>query len=571
MANLNIDAEHALTYDAIVIGSGISGGWAAKELTEKGLRVLMLERGKPLEHVTGYENAFKAPWELKYGGRLTVEQIETHPKVSRDYPYNEMTEKYWFPDADSLYKEVKRFDWYRPNIVGGKSIMWGRQSYRLSNLDFEANLRDGIAVDWPIRYEDLESWYSYVERFAGISGEKMGLPQLPDGEFLPPMEMYFVEKEVKQRLEKAFPGRKMTIGRVANLSKAAEAQLGVGRAPCQFRFRCSWGCPFGAYFSTQSSTLPAASKTGRLTLRPDSVVTEITYDEAKRRATGVRVRDAVTMQDREYFAKVIFVCASAMSSTALLMNSISDRFPNGLGNDSGELGHNLMDHHFRAGATGTWEGALDRYYYGRRPNGIYVPRYRNIGAEKRDYLRGFGYQGGASRQNWERNVAELSFGADLKTELTQPGEWTMGFGAFGETLPYHENRMYLDKVSKDKWGMPVVVFDAEWRENEKKMRFDMANDAKEMLESAGLKNVVSHDKSPPLGAAIHEMGTARMGRDPKTSILNGHNQVHEVANVFVTDGACMTSGGCVNPSLTYMALTARAADFAVEEMKKLNL
>ena len=571
MPNLNIDAAKELTYDAIVIGSGVSGGWAAKELTEKGLRVLMLERGRQLEHVTGYENAFKSPWEMKTNGQLTTEQIESHPKLSRDTPYNEMTEKYWFNDSDSLYKEVKRFDWFRPNIVGGKSIMWGRQSYRLSDLDFEANLRDGIAVDWPIRYKDIESWYSYVERFAGISGERLGLAQLPDGEFLPPMEMYFLEKEVRKRLEKNFPGRHMTIGRVANLSKAAAAQLGVGRSPCMFRNKCALGCPFGAYFSTQSSTLPPAAKTGRLTLRPDSIVTEIVHDNATQRATGVRVRDSVTMQDREYFAKIIFVCASALSSTSLLMNSVSDRFPNGMGNDSGELGHNLMDHHFRTGANGEWEGDHDRYYYGRRANGIYIPRYRNIGADKRDYLRGFGYQGGASCEGWQRNVAELSFGADFKSELTKPGQWTMGLAGFGETLPYHENRMYLDKSAKDKWGMPVVVFDAEIRENEKKMRIEMANDAQEMIESSGLKNVRTYDKGAHLGMAIHEMGTARMGRDPKTSVLNAHNQIHAVKNVFMTDGACMTSGACVNPSLTYMALTARAADFAVDEMKKLNL
>ncbi|HEY3900463.1 MAG TPA: GMC family oxidoreductase [Chthoniobacter sp.] len=571
MPHLNIDAAKELTYDAIVIGSGVSGGWAAKELTEKGLRVLMLERGKQLEHVTGYEYAMKAPWETKYDGRLTTEQIDSHPKLSRDYPYNEMTANYWFNDADSLYKEVKRFDWYRPNIVGGKSIMWGRQSYRWSDLDFEANQREGIAVDWPIRYQDIAPWYSYAERFAGISGEKLGLAQLPDGEFLPPMEMYYLEKEVRQRIEKAFPERTMTIGRVANLSKPTQAQFDVGRSPCQFRNRCAMGCPFGAYFSSQSATLPAAAKTGRLTLRPDSVVTEIVYDDSTQRATGVRVRDAVTLQDREYYAKVIFVCASAISSTVVLMNSVSDRFPNGLGNDSGELGHNLMDHHFRVGASGVWEGGLDRYYYGRRANGIYIPRYRNFGSDKREYVRGFGYQGGASREGWQRNVSELAFGADFKTELTQPGEWTMGLTAFGETLPYHENRVYLDRNSRDKWGMPVAVFDAEIRDNEKKMRVDMANDAKEMLEASGLKNVQVFDKGSHLGMAIHEMGTARMGRDPKTSVLNGHNQIHAVKNIFVTDGACMASTSCVNPSLTYMALTARAADFAVEEMKKLRL
>ncbi|RFC45963.1 MAG: Choline dehydrogenase/Glycine/D-amino acid oxidase (deaminating) [Verrucomicrobia bacterium] len=568
MANLNINSAQEMAFDAIVIGSGVSGGWAAKELTEKGLRVLMLERGRALEHVTGYENAMKAPWELQYAGRLTLKQIETHPKLSRDYPYNEMTEKYWMTDSDSLYKEEKRFDWFRPNIVGGKSIMWGRQSYRLSDLDFEANLKEGVAVDWPIRYADIAPWYSYVEKFAGISGEKLGLPQLPDGEFLPPMDMFHVEKEVKQRLEKHFPGRHLTIGRVANLSEAAKEQLGVGRSRCQYRNKCNLGCPFGAYFSTQSSTLPAASKTGLLTLRPDSVATQVLYNNASQRATGVRVRDAVTLQDREYSAKIIFVCASTISSTALLMNSISDRFPNGLGNDSGQLGHNLMDHHFRIGASGTWEGDLDKYYYGRRANGIYIPRYRNLGSERRSYARGFGYQGSASRQGWQRNVAELSFGAELKEALTHPGDWTMGLTGFGEMLPYFENKMTLDNTSPDKWGMPVVVFDAELKENEKNMRIDMANDAKEMLETSGLKNVKIYDNGSFPGMAIHEMGTARMGRDPKTSVLNAHNQLHSVPNVFVTDGASMTSASCVNPSLTYMALTARAADFAVQELKK---
>lgn len=571
--NLNIDAIKAQTYDAIVIGSGVTGGWAAKELTEKGLRVIMLEKGKQLEHVTGYENAMKDPWQMQYNGRLTVAQKESHPKLSRDYPYNEMTEKYWMNDSDSMYKEDKRFDWYRPGIVGGKSIMWGRQSYRLSDIDFEANLKDGIAIDWPIRYKDIAPWYSYVEKFVGISGEKLNLPQLPDSEFLPPMEMYVVEKEVRKRIEKNFPGRHMTIGRVANLSEAAKAQLGIGRASCQYRNKCSLGCPFGAYFSTQSCTLPPAAKTGRLTLRPDSVVTEITYDENKKRATGVKVTDAVTLQQTEYFAKVIFVCGSALGSTAILLNSKSNRFPNGFGNDSGELGHNLMDHHFRTGASGVWEGDLDKYTYGRRANGIYVPRYRNIGNDKRDYIRGFGYQGGAGagRQGWQRNVAELSFGADYKNEVTKPGLWTMGLGGFGETLPYHENRMYLHATEKDKWGMPLVVFDAELKENEKKMRVDMLNDAKEMLESAGVKKVRGYDNGSYLGMAIHEMGTARMGRDPKTSVLNANNQVWGVPNVFVTDGAAMASASCVNPSLTYMALTARASNFAISELKKKNI
>lgn len=449
--------------------------------------------------------------------------------------------------------------------------MWGRQSYRWSDLDFEANLKDGHGSDWPIRYKDIAPWYSYVEKFVGISGEKLGLPQLPDSDFLPPMDMYCVEKEVRKRLEKNFPGRTMTIGRVANLSKAAQAQLGVGRTGCQYRNKCSLGCPYGAYFSTQSSTLPACMKTGRLTLRPDSIVSEVLYDENKKKATGVRVVDAVTMQTTEYYAKVVFLCASTIASTALLLNSTSNRFPNGFGNDSEQLGHNLMDHHFRIGASGVWEGDEDKYYFGRRANGIYIPRYRNFGNDKRDYLRGFGYQGGGGRGGWQRNVAELSFGEEFKEKATTPGPWTIGFSGFGETLPYYENRMFLDKTAKDKWGLPIVVFDAELKENEKKMRVDMMNDAKEMLEASGVKNVTTYDRGSYLGMAIHELGTARMGRDPKTSVLNAFNQVHACKNVFVTDGSCMASASCVNPSLTYMALTARAADHAVKELKKQSL
>jgi choline dehydrogenase-like flavoprotein len=569
--NLNIDAIKSMTYDAIVVGSGVSGGYAAKELTEKGLRVLVLEKGKKFDHVTAYEPSYKDPWDFKYNGLLTNEQKASHPKLSRDYPYNEMTEKYWMNDSDALYKEVKRFDWFRPDIVGGKSIMWGRQTYRLSDIDFEANLKDGIAVDWPIRYKDIAPWYSYVEKHVGISGEALGLPQLPDSEFLKPMDMYCVEKEVRQRIEKNFPGRNMTIGRVANLSEAKEAQLKIGRSACQYRNKCRLGCPYGAYFSTQSCTLPPAAKTGLLTLRPDSVVSEILFNNAKQKATGVRVIDTVTKDVREYFAKIIFVCGSTVATTALLLNSKSARFQNGLGNDSGELGHNLMDHHFRVGAAGTWEGDEDKYYIGRRANGIYIPRYRNIGNDKRDYLRGFGYQGGGSRGSWNRGVNDMSFGSDYKDAMTKPGPWTMNLGGFGETLPYHENKMYLDPSTKDKWGIPVVVFDAEFKENEMKMRKDMMEDAKEMLESAGLKNVRAFDNGSYPGMAIHEMGTARMGRDPKTSVLNGNNQLHGVKNVFVTDGACMTSTSCVNPSLTYMALTARAADFAVKESKKKHL
>lgn len=569
--NLAIDAIKKHTFDAIVVGSGVSGGFAAKELTEKGMRTLVLDRGKQLDHITGYEPTYKDPWDFKYNGLLTQEQKTTHPKLARDYPYNEKSQNYWFNDSDSMYKEEKRFDWFRPNIVGGKSIMWGRQSYRLSDIDFEANLKDGIAIDWPIRYKDIAPWYSYVEKHVGISGEALGLPQLPDSDFLKPMDMYCVEKEARVRIEKAFPGRNLTIGRVANLSEAKKAQLEIGRSQCQYRNKCNLGCPYGAYFSSQSCTLPPAAKTGLMTLLPNSLVSEIIFDNQKQKAKGVRVINTITHEVKEYYAKVIFICGSTVSTTALLLNSTSSRFQNGFGNDSGELGHNLMDHHFRIGASGVWEGDEDKYYFGRRANGIYVPRYRNIGSDKRDYVRGFGYQGGGSRQSWNRGVNDLSFGADYKESMTKPGPWTMNLGGFGETLPYHENKMYLDKTAKDKWGLPIVVFDAEFKENERKMRIDMLNDAKEMLEAAGFKNIRAYDNGCYPGMAIHEMGTARMGRDPKTSVLNGNNQVHAAKNVFVTDGASMVSTSCVNPSLTYMALTARAASFAVGELKKHNL
>jgi choline dehydrogenase-like flavoprotein len=571
MANLNLKAKEQATYDAIVIGSGVSGGWAAKELTEKGLRVLMLERGRHLEHVTGYEDAMQAPWEASEAARLGADLSQRYPQAPQEAALRKGSPTYWMENAETSYRKEKPFRWMRPAIVGGKSIMWGRQSYRWSDIDFEANAKEGVGIDWPIRYKDIAPWYSYVEKFAGISGEKLGLPQLPDSEFLPPMDMYLVEKEVRKGIEKNFPGRVMTVGRTANLSQAQKVHTDNGRASCQYRNQCSRGCPFGGYFSTQSCTLPPAVKTGKLTLRPDSVVTEVIYDPKKQRASGVRVVDANTLQSQEFFAKVIFVCASAMASTAVLLNSTSDRFPNGMGNDSGQLGHNLMDHHFRIGASGQWEGGKDRYYYGRRANGIYIPRYRNIGSDKRDYLRGFGYQGGGGRQGWQRRVAELTFGAALKEELTQPGLWTMGLVAFGEQLPDYKNQLYLDKNKKDKWGMPEVVFDAEFGENERKMRIDMINDAQEMLDKSGLINVKGYDQGCVPGLAIHEMGTARMGKDPKTSVLNAHNQIHAVKNVFVTDGACMTSSSCVNPSLTYMALTARAADFAVKELKAQRL
>jgi choline dehydrogenase-like flavoprotein len=555
------------SYDAIVIGSGISGGWAAKELTEKGLKVLMLERGRNIEHIKDYVNANKETWEFPHRGSRTEEMIKDYPVLKRDYPLNETVLDFWVKDKESPYTEVKRFDWFRGYQVGGRSLMWGRQSYRWNKWDFEANAKDGIGVDWPIRYEDLAPWYSYAEKFAGIQGSKEGLDVLPDGEFMPAMELNCVEKDVKKRLEAHYEKqRHLIIGRSANITQPHH-----DRTNCQYRDRCWRGCPFGGYFSTQSATLPAAMKTGNLTLRPFSIVTKIVYDKNTKKATGVEVLDAETNLTYTYNAKIIFLNASALNSAWVLMNSATDVWEGGLGSSSGELGHNVMDHHFRTGATGIVEGFSDKYEYGRRPTGIYIPRFRNVYDDKRDYVRGFGYQGGAYRGRGI-DVAEFTLGADLKNALSEPNDnWNINILAFGEMLPYHDNKITLDKNKKDKWGLPVLSFDVEIKENEKKMRIDMSNDAKEMLEASGVKKVETYDWGYQVGQGIHEMGTARMGRDPKTSVLNGHNQVWDAPNVFVTDGACMTSASCVNPSLTYMAMTARAVDFAVAELKKGNL
>jgi choline dehydrogenase-like flavoprotein len=558
-------------YDAIVVGSGISGGWAAKELTEKGLKVLMIERGKNIEHVKDYVNANKETWEFPHRNQRTQEMIKDHPKLKRDYPLGEETFGFWEKDKESPYTETKRFDWFRGYHVGGRSLMWGRQSYRWNKWDFEANAKEGIAIDWPIRYDDLAPWYSYVEKFAGIQGTKQGLEVLPDGEFLPGMELNCVEKDAAAKIKEHYKGsRHLFIGRSANITEPKPEQ---GRTNCQYRDKCWRGCPFGAYFSTQSATLPAAVKTGNLTLITDKIVTQLKYNKDTKKATGVEVLDAITNKTEEYKAKIIFVCASTFNSTWILMNTATDIWPGGLGSASGELGHNVMDHHFRVGAGGTAEGYQDKYTFGRRPSGFYIPRFRNIYDDKRDYLRGFGYQGSAGRgRKSEWDIAEYAIGADLKNALTEPDDnWNMGMTGFGEMLPYHENKITLNKNVKDKWGLPVLDFDVEIKANELKMREDMKNDAKEILEAAGLKDVNINDGGYAPGMGIHEMGTARMGRDPKTSVLNGNNQVWDALNVFITDGSGMTSSSSVNPSLTYMALTARAADFAVKELKKGNL
>ncbi len=557
----------ATSYDAIVVGSGISGGWAAKELTEKGLRVLLLERGKNIEHLKDYVNATKAPWEYPHRGGRTAAMSQTHPVLARGYQLQEKNLDWWTDETESPYTEVKRFDWFRGYHVGGRSLMWGRCSFRWSDYDFEANAKDGIAIDWPIRYAELAPWYSYVEKFAGIAGSIEHLPQLPDGEFQPAMALNCAETLVAGRLRKLYDGKRRLISsRTANLTQAL-----TGRGACHYRDACWLGCPYGAYFSTQSSTLPAAMATGRLTLKPFSIASEVIYDKDKRRASGVRVVDALTNAVTDYSAKIVFLCASTLNSTWLLMRSATDVWPGGLGSSSNELGHNLMDHHFRVGAEGKIDGLEDQYFFGRRPNPSYIPRYRNLFGDKRPYLRGFGYEGGAGRDGWSRAVAELGVGAGFKDAIAEPGQWTIGGTAFGEMLPNHDNKVTLDETKKDKWGLPVLKFDCAIGENEHLMRKDMTADMAEMLSACGVRDVKTFDQGYAPGQGIHEMGTARMGKDPKTSVLNKHNQVWDAPNVFVTDGACMVSTACQNPSLSYMAYTARAADFAVNELTRRNL
>ena len=565
--NINNRAEQQNTYDAIVVGSGISGGWAAKELCEKGLKVLMLERGRDFEHVKDYKSAATNVWDLPHRGKTTQEQKQKYPVVHRGWAASEAVMDYWANEEDCPYTEKKPFTWWRSYQMGGRSILWGRQSYRLGDLDFEANAKDGIAIDWPIRYKDLAPWYDHVEKFAGISGSLEGIAHLPDGQFLPPMPLNVVEKDVAARIKQQYKGnRHLIIGRVANLTQAIP-----GRTACQFRNRCWEGCPFGGYFSTQSSTLPAAQKTNNLTVRPFSIVTKVIYDKDTKKAKGVEVLDAQTNKTYQFFSKIVFLCASSLNSTWVLFNSATDIWPEGLGSSSGELGHNVMDHHYNLGAQGKVEGYEEMYLYGRRANGFYIPRFVNLAGEKRNYLRGFGYQGSASRQAWSREVAELNIGANFKEALTEPGSWTIGATGFGEMLPYHENKISLDKNKKDKWGLPVLEMDAELKENELEMRKDIKLELTAMLESAGVKDITTWDSGHAVGHGIHEMGTARMGHDSKTSVLNSNNQVWDCKNVFVTDGACMTSSACQNPSLTYMALTARAADHAVKELQKGNL
>jgi choline dehydrogenase-like flavoprotein len=586
MAYLNTKARESHGFDAIVVGSGISGGWAAKELTEKGLRTLVLDRGRMVRHPEDYTTAVKAPWENRYPrGRLPKAELDAHYRVQSrtGYTITEPTAHLFVRDDEHPYSETQPYTWVRGYHVGGRSLMWARQSYRHGPIDFEGNAREGVGVDWPIRYSELAPWYDYVERFIGVSGQAEGLSNLPDGVFQPPMDMNCVEKAFKAAAETRYPERRVTIGRVANLTAPTEEQLALGRGKCQHRNLCMRGCPFGAYFSSNSATLVAAERSGNLTIRPNSIVASLIYDEKAGRATGVRVVDANTREELEFGAEVIFLCASSMNSAWIMMNSTGRRFPNGFGNDSDQLGRNLMDQHSRVGASADVPGYLDTYYSGRRPNGIYIPRFRNLGdraTARADYLRGFGYQGAAARLGWERSLpgegfavsrkaaGGAGFGAARKAALSQPGPWTMRLNGYGEILPHQDNRVTLNRADLDRYGLPTLTFDARLRDNDLAMRRDMQVAAAEMLDAAGFRNIQTYDNAYAPGMGIHEMGAARMGRDPKTSVLNAHNQVHACRNVYVTDGAAMTSASAVNPSLTYMALTARAVAHAVEARRR---
>lgn len=571
----NSKGDDQTTYDAIVVGTGISGGWAIKELTEKGLKVLALEKGRYVKH-GDYPTASLENWELKYNNSVPQSVIDEHyPKQSRTGYTIRQAHKQWFvKDSEHPYGEDRRFDWMRGYQVGGRSIVWGRQSYRLSDIDFEANARDGIATDWPVRYKDIAPWYDYVETFAGISGENLGLSQLPDGKFLPMMPLNCAEDHLRKGVARNMNGRVVTAGRVAHLS-AYDPKIHRGpRGKCQYRNRCMRGCPLGGYFSSLSSTIPVAMETGNMTLRPHSSVYSLIIDKENGKAKGVRARDTQTGEDLEFFAKTIFLCASTVASTFILMNTEHEEEVTL--DHSNQLGKNIMDHHFMVGASGKLDEYGDKYYKGRRPNGIYIPRFQNLPGKpdtKKDYLRGFGYQGGAGRQNWMRSVRELdvSIGPELKQKMLIPGPWGLGMTAFGEALPDESNHMYIQRDVLDKDGLPTVRFDAAWGENEMTMKKDMINQAAEMLEAAGFKDVGTYDAHSSPGLGIHEMGTARMGTSKRNSVLDKHNRLWTAPNVYITDGSFMTSSACVNPSLTYMAFTARAADHAVKSLKRMDI
>ncbi|WP_397446211.1 GMC oxidoreductase [Polaribacter sp. R77954] len=545
------------TFDAIVVGSGISGGWAAKELTEGGLKTLVLERGADKEFKTSSNN----PWDFKYRNHLTKEELKERPIQSSHCDAG--NKDFYVKDSEHPYIQEKPFKWIRGYQVGGRSLTWGRLSYRLGNIDFEANKKDGYGIDWPIRYADLEKWYDYVEEYVGVSGSLEGLEHVPDGVFLPPIPMNAVEKHLKESISKQYSDRLIINGRVANLTEYKK-----GRGRCMYRNLCSRGCPYSGYFNSNTSTLVDANNTGKLTLRANSIVKEVLYDKNTAKAVGVTIIDAITKEEMNYYARIIFLNASTIGTASILLNSVSETFPNGLGNSSLQIGHNLMDHIVNEGTYGTFNGLLDKYYKGRSPGTIYIPRFQNLGndSQTNDFVRGYGIQGKGERENWQSKPT-TGFGAELKAQLETPGKWKISLGGRGEVLPYYENKISLDKNNVDQWGLPLVKVHFEYKANEKAMMEHMTQASEEMLKKAGFENVGSYRTSPDPGSAVHEMGTARMGNDPKTSVLNKYNQMHDVKNVFITDGSCMTSSACQNPSLTYMALTARACKYAIEQFK----
>jgi len=555
-----------MDFDAIVVGSGISGGWVAKELCERGLRTLVLERGRHVEHKTDYQD-FDTPWEVPNRNFVPEDEVARHyPIQSTCHAFNASTQQWWVRDSEHPYSTPaeRPFSWIRGYHLGGRSITWGRQAYRLSDYDFGANAKDGHGVDWPIRYVDLAPWYDHVERFAGVSGATEGLEQLPDGQFLPPLELNCIERAFKQQTEADHPERRVTSGRCAHLTEPSPEHIALGRGPCQMRSMCERGCGYGAYFSSLSATLPAAKKTGNLTVVTDAIVERLDYDHAKRRISGVRVIDAKTRQARSYQARVVFLCASTIGSTQILLGSRSEHFPNGLANRSDALGRYLMDHVVGLGAYGTHPGFLDRYYYGRRPTGFYLPRYVNLAAEDdTDFVRGFAFQGYTWRSSWWRAQSEVGVGLELKQRLRIPGRWEMRLVGFAEMLPRPDNRVTLLERT-DQWGVPLVHIDCTHGENERRLAERANRDAYRMMAAAGFENIESNAEVKPPGHCVHEMGTARMGRDPATSVLNRYNQAHDVVNLFVTDGSCMASSATANPSLTYMALSARAAHHAAD-------
>ena len=568
--NINSGGISQNTYDAIVIGSGISGGWAAKELCDNGLKTLVLERGRDVVHLKDYPTATKNPWEFPHRGELPLSIAKENPIVGRCYAFSEATEHFFVKDKEHPYIQEKPFDWIRGYQVGGKSLLWARQTQRWSKYDFEGPARDGFAVDWPIRYEDLAPWYSHVETFAGISGNKDGYDTLPDGEFLPPWEMTCVEKDIQQRIMANYHDRYVVQGRCAHLTKPNPIHIEQGRSQCQARSKCERGCPFGGYFSSNASTIPWAEKTGNLTLRPDSVVHSIIYDDKKNNAVGVRVIDRNTKKTTDYFAKIIFVNAACFNSNLILLNSTSSRFPNGLGNDNGLLGKYIAFHNYKGSVSATFDGPADKYYYGRRPTQPMMPNFRNVHKQEMDFLRGYMSFYGAGRGRGS-GAEQEQIGGTFKDSLTEAGDWYVSMMMQGETIPKETNHVTLSKDKKDQWGIPQLVFDVDYDDNDEKLFKDFLTQASEMLDKAGCKNINQNDSKQAPGLDIHEMGGVRMGKDPKTSMLNSWNQLHNCKNVFVTDGACMTSTSTQNPSLTFMALTARAANHAVEELKKGNI